>query len=102
MIFFLAPKLDQNPFVSLLKTQPKDINLVVVEGKAVYGDDARMVSLYKDEKEADLFSDKLDVDGVAKRICLFDETTCNKQRYKDVMYLLNHCLPKVAPLLEAH
>jgi len=100
--FFLAPKLDQNPFVSLLKTEPKNISLVFVEGKAVYGDDARMVSLYNDVKDADLFTDRLEVDGTTKRICLFDDATCNKQRYKDVMYLLNHCLPKVAPLLETH
>ena len=34
---FLAPKFDPDPHVSLLKTYPKDIELVVIDGVPVCG-----------------------------------------------------------------
>jgi len=100
--FLLAPRLDENPYVSLLKTSPKDINLVVVGGRPVYGDETQMGALYKGDAEFEKKLDPIVVEDRKKLLLISDENTGNEQRFVDVKWLLRRCLPQVAPLIETH
>lgn len=100
--FLLAPRLDENPYVSLLKTSPKNINLVVVGGRPVYGDETQMGALYKGDAEFEKKLDPIVVEDRKKLLLISDENTGNKQRFIDVKWLLRRCLPQVAPLIETH
>lgn len=94
--FFLAPVKDKDPFVSLLKTGPKDLNLVVVAGKPVYGDDARMSSLEEN-------SDAIVVDGANKRIVIVDQVSSKRltQVETELRGNLQSIGSELAPIIES-
>lgn len=95
---FLAPKLDPNPFVSLIKTNPRDIHLVFIDGSPLYGD--------ADELRKWIPGDSLDpipLENSNKAILLRGDPRAawhSQQRYADVLQILRNALPKVAPLIE--
>lgn len=96
---FLAPKLDADPFQSLLKTRPRHIRLVFVDGVPLYGD--------PDELQKWITPSSLDtihVENVDKAILLQGDPRAvwhSMQHYDDVIRTLDHALPGgLAPLTE--
>lgn len=86
---FLAPKFDPDPHVSLLKTYPKDIELVVVDGMPVCGKRQEMEKWFADES-----LDEIVVNHKKKAIYL------SWKRYDEVVGPLDWVLEEMAPLVE--
>jgi cytosine/adenosine deaminase-related metal-dependent hydrolase len=95
---FLANTLAKDPFQSLLKTTPKDITLVVVEGKPVYGNSEVMTELGLTE-----VSEPIEIEGVSKRIIVKDNGK-NKQDLKAIRSQLESVMTSefLAPIIEQH
>lgn len=99
--FFMTPRLDPDPYKSLLKTCPRHIHLVFVDGMPIYGD--------PEELRKWISSDLLDtikVENVNKSILLMGDLRPawhSWQRYKDLRLILQDALKPVkpAPLIEA-
>lgn len=95
---FLAPRLDDNPYVSLLKTYPRHIHLVFVDGVPVYGDVDALVQLVPEGT-----ADTIQVDGVSKAVVMVGDlrtTPRAHERFEDVVRILEQNLPKLAPIIE--
>lgn len=94
---FLAPKFDPDPHVSLLKTYPKDIELVVIDGVPFCGKRQEMEKWFPAE---DL--DEIVVNEKKKSLHLFDPTIgfLGEQRYDEMVELLEGVLEEMAPLVE--
>lgn len=96
--FFLAPKKDPDPYLSLLKTTPKDIHLVLVDGSPVYGDIDVMHQFVVTNAV-----DEIEVENVKKGIFTLGDPASDphySQHFSDIKDLLNGALPKLAPLVE--
>ena len=95
---FLSRKLDPDPFKSLLAAQPRDIDLVFVDGNPVYG------ALEEMRKWNHLNAiDELSVQGVAKGVMMLGDpfqTPGFDLRFPQIEASLKATLPKLAPLLE--
>ena len=96
---FLAEKLDQDPFKSLLKTTPKNIALVVVEGKPVYGDTQQMTALGVSNTN----SEPIEIEGVKKQIILKDGML-NQEDLKTIKEQIEQVIAPapIAPIIEKH
>jgi 5-methylthioadenosine/S-adenosylhomocysteine deaminase len=96
---FLAEKLDQDPFKSLLKTTPKNIALVVVEGKPVYGDTQQMTALGVSTTN----SEPIEIEGVTKQIILKDGML-NQEDLKTIKEQIEQVIAPatIAPIIEKH
>lgn len=95
---FIAPKLDSDPFESLLLTTPKDIQLVFVDGAPVYGDNKMLRDVLPNAS-----LDELEVEGAKKAIYLIgdpDGAWHSRQRFPELLKTLQDALPAVAPLIE--
>lgn len=99
---FLAPKLDlkktesDDPHESLLRTYPKHIHLVFIDGKPIYGDLNVMKKWSRD-------FDQIMVQNVPKAIVTVDTSsseTENQQRYDEIYKKLSDVLTEIAPLVE--
>lgn len=97
---FLAPKLDPNPYKSLLKTSPKHIHLVFIDGVPLYGDPEEL------EKWVPTDSlDKIKVENSEKALLMKGDPQSvwhSSQRYEDLVKILSGALPKLAPLIEVN
>jgi cytosine/adenosine deaminase-related metal-dependent hydrolase len=104
--FFLASQLDDpkktkgspDPFASLLRTYPRDIKLVFVGGRPIYGDEVEMQKLLPAGSY-----DVIDVQGVRKGIVTTGPPGSDShawERYGDIRGQLERALPKIAPLIE--
>jgi hypothetical protein len=85
--FFLAPRKDADPYVSLLQTNPRDIALVVVGGNAVYGDEEQMKAVSSN-------FEPITVDGITKQIVL------NSPHLPEIEKTLKQEISNVAPIIE--
>jgi cytosine/adenosine deaminase-related metal-dependent hydrolase len=97
--FFLAPKLDPDPFKSLLKTYPRHIHLVFVDGAPLYGDPQELRKWLPPDS-----LDTIEVDKAKKAILMRGDPRGawhSRQRYEDVVSVLRNVLPAgPAPLIE--
>lgn len=95
--FFLAPELDADPYVSLLLTEPQDIQLVFVDGKPLYGDEA-LLETFVEAKALDPIS----IRGVPKALHLINLQTepAHEQGFAEITQLLEGTLDELAPLIE--
>jgi hypothetical protein len=97
--FFLAPKRDPDPFVSLLKTYPRHIHLVFVDGLPLYGDPDELQKWLPVE-----LLDTIEVDKSKKAVLMMGDPRSawhSRQRYMDVISVLRGVLPiRPAPLIE--
>jgi hypothetical protein len=101
--FFLAPKLMNDPYLSLLKTRPRDIHLVFVDGLPIYGACDEMKELVSSKAIDEAAIDQIEVEGIKKGvITLGDPLTALHygQHYQDIENTLKNALPKLAPLIE--
>lgn len=95
---FLAPKLDDDPFVSLLKTCPRHIELVFVDGRPLYGDEARVLALVPEGA-----ADRIEVDGAEKAIVMVGDLAKAPradEHFSDVCEVLEAHMTTLAPLIE--
>lgn len=94
---FLAPQLDPDPHVSLLLTEPQDIQLVFVDGKALYGDTDILERFVETEA-----LDSITVRGQPKALHLINLQTnpVHEQRFEEITGLLESTLSELAPLIE--
>jgi hypothetical protein len=94
---FLTPKLDSDPYKSLLKTYSKDIQLVIIDGDAVYGD-PHLMSIFTDVAELDTIV----VSYKNKMVDLIDPLIgpIGEQRYNEMIDLLELLYWDIAPLIE--
>jgi cytosine/adenosine deaminase-related metal-dependent hydrolase len=86
---FLAPKFHPDPHVSLLKTYPKDIDLVFVDGTPVCGKRQSMEKWFAAESLDEI------VVNHTKKAAYF-----SWKRYAEVVGLLDWALEEMAPLIE--
>lgn len=94
----LAPRLDNDPFASLLKTHPRDIRLVFIEGQPVYGDREALAKWVPADE-----LDEITVEGTKKGIHLVGDPRGpwhSGQHFAQVESILRNALPKLAPLIE--
>ncbi len=96
---FLAEKLDADPFKSLLKITPRNIALVLVEGKPVYGNAAQMMELGITSSRCE----PIEIEGVTKQIILKDGAL-NQEDLKTIRTQLEEVIgpTQVAPIIEQH
>ena len=94
---FLAPRLSPDPFLSLLKTYSKDIELVVVNGKPICGKRQLMSNLV-DPAELDIIT----VSHKKKAIDLYEPQygPHGEERYDELIDALEEVIDEVAPLVE--
>ena len=94
---FLAPKLGPDPFRSLLKTYPKDIELVLINGVPLYGKRQLMRAL-SDPAELDAIT----VSHKKMAIDLIDPSIGAKglEHYNDVVNPIKGVIGEIAPLIE--
>ena len=94
---FLAPRIHPDPFVSLLKTYSKDIELVVVNGKALCGKRQVLAELVE-PAELDIVT----VSHKKKAIDLYEPQygPYGQQRYGELLDVLEGIIGDVAPLVE--
>lgn len=94
---FLAPRLDSDPYKSLLKTYSKDIELVLIGGKPLYGKRQLMRDL-SDPAELD----EITVSHKKKAIDLIEPAMGQKglEHYHDVVDPLKGVIEEIAPLVE--
>jgi 5-methylthioadenosine/S-adenosylhomocysteine deaminase len=96
---FLAEKLDPDPFQSLLKTSPRHIHLVFVDGMPIYGDAGELKKWVSTDS-----IDMIDVDQARKAILLKGDPRSawhSRQGYDEVIRVLRAALPGgLAPLIE--
>jgi len=90
----LAPRLDDDPFASLLRTYSRDLRLVFVDGEPLYGDRARMRALV----EADEL-DEVVIDHRKKAVRLVTDPE-HDLHHDEIVALLDDVLDEVAPLVE--
>lgn len=99
---FLAPILDKSregtrdPYESLLRTCPKNIHLVFVAGKPIYGDRDEMYRLAPG-------SDELTVQNEPKAVVTTGSDPSNlrdQQHLQEIETKLQQALPELAPLIE--
>jgi hypothetical protein len=100
--FFLAPCLDApkasviDPYESLLRTYPKHIDLVFVDGKPVYGDKPKMSELTS-------AADELSVQNTPKAVVTIggDSTKLDDQKHLPaIQHSLDGALTETAPFIE--
>lgn len=94
----LAPKIDADPYRSLLQTRPRDLHLVFVDGLPVYGD---LAELKKWVQEAAI--DEIAVDGATKGVVTLGDPLASPrstERFKDIVGALRAAVPKLADLVE--
>lgn len=95
----LTPRLSADPYESLLRTEPSDIRLVMVDGVAAYGDPDLLGSLVDPSAV-----DDLEVQGTRKGVVVVGDLRCAPradQRYGDVVRTLQNVLgDALAPLIE--
>ena len=85
---FLAPKLDADPFQSLVKTYPRHIHLIFIDGMPLYGEPGEMgkwVSAY--------LLDKIAVENTEKALLLKRGPEDSQERYKEMEQKLKISFP---------
>jgi cytosine/adenosine deaminase-related metal-dependent hydrolase len=94
---FLAPRLGPDPYLSLLKTYSKDIELVVINGKPLCGKRQLMRDL-SDPAELD----EITVSHKKRAIDLIEPAMGPKglERYDEIVNLLEGVIEEIAPLVE--
>ena len=96
--FFLAPRLDPDPFKSLLKTNSRDVHMVFVDGVPLYGDEGEV------EKFVDSNSiDRINVQGRQKVVVTVADPRLaprSQEHFRDIVQLLQKSIVMVAPLSE--
>jgi cytosine/adenosine deaminase-related metal-dependent hydrolase len=95
---FLAQKLDDDPFASLLKTHPRHVELVFVDGRPLYGDATRLQALVPEGT-----ADVIEVDGAEKAIVMVGDLAKAPradEHYSDVREVLEAHMTALAPLIE--
>lgn len=94
---FLAPKLNPDPHLSLLKTTPRDIGLVLVDGKPICGDRVLMRDLVEPGEldEVVLLRWKKAVDLIEPQFGPLGE-----QNYSETIQSFAVLLWDIAPLIE--
>ena len=91
-----TPSKEDDPYESLLRTYPKHIHLVFINGYPVYGDRSTMKELVKS-------IDKISVQNTPKAIArerTYNENESNHERYREIEEKLEDVLPELAPLVE--
>ncbi|HEY9677709.1 MAG TPA: amidohydrolase family protein [Drouetiella sp.] len=99
--FFMAPALDAatdgkpDPYESLLRTYPKHIHLVFIDGKPVYGDKNEMAKLCPQ-------FDTLSIQQITKAIVTTGDVPRDKnlERLSDILRSLRLGVPDLAPYIE--
>jgi 5-methylthioadenosine/S-adenosylhomocysteine deaminase len=87
---------DTEPSLSLLKTNPQDVQMVWVGGKLLYANDSILQKLKKDQCEPLL------VHGSKKRVCVSDPkpgVEKSEQKLADIKQNLEAAFPGLAPLV---
>jgi len=101
---FIAPKLDANPYLSLLQSRPKDIQLVFVDGQPIYGSTDQMQNLVNMRVFATNIVDEIDVDGAKKGIVTLGDPLTDphyNQHFSTITNILTTALStNLAKLLE--
>jgi hypothetical protein len=97
---FLAPKLNPDTYESLLKTSPKHIHLVFIDGVPLYGDPEEIGKWVPADS-----LDKIKVENSEKALLLKGDPQSvwhSSQRYEELVKILSGALPKLAPLIEVN